>query len=129
MGLVRTGTGRGGASTDMPGHGCLACHGAELTRPWYLAQLAEAYWQEGQGQEGLTVLKEALTLVNTTEERWWEAELHRLQGELLLAMLSRAYCGGRSLLSARPRHRSLPAGKVPRTASGNEPESALAAAG
>jgi predicted ATPase len=59
--------------------------GAELTRPWYLAQLAEAYWQEGQGQEGLAVLKEALTLMHTTEERWWEAELHRLQGELLLA--------------------------------------------
>jgi predicted ATPase len=58
--------------------------GAELTRPWYLAQLAEAYGQEGQGQEGLTVLKEALTIVNTTEERWWETEIHRLQGELLL---------------------------------------------
>jgi predicted ATPase len=58
--------------------------GAELTRPWYLAQLAEAYWQEGQGQEGLTVLKEALTIVNTTEERWWETEIQRLQGELLL---------------------------------------------
>jgi len=58
--------------------------GAELTRPWYLAQLAEAYWQAGQVQEGLNVLKEALTLVHTTEERWWEAELHRLQGELLL---------------------------------------------
>jgi len=59
--------------------------GAELTRPWYLAQLAEAYWQAGQIQAGLHVLKEALTIVNTTEERWWEAELHRLQGELLLA--------------------------------------------
>src|SRR5262249_51157295 len=59
--------------------------GAELTRPWYLAQLAEAYWQAGQVQEGLQALKEALTLVHTTEERWWEAELYRLQGELLLA--------------------------------------------
>jgi class 3 adenylate cyclase/predicted ATPase len=59
--------------------------GAELTRPWYLAQLAEAYGQAGQGQAGLAVLHEALPLVHTTEERWWEAELHRLQGELLLA--------------------------------------------
>jgi predicted ATPase len=32
------------------------------------------------------VLAEALTLVDTTEERWWEAELHRLEGELLLAL-------------------------------------------
>jgi predicted ATPase len=59
--------------------------GAELTRPWYLAQLAEAHWQAGQVQAGLRILKEALTLVHTTEERWWAAELYRLQGELLLA--------------------------------------------
>ena len=31
----------------------------------------------------MTVLAEALTLVAATEERWWEAELYRLQGELL----------------------------------------------
>jgi tetratricopeptide (TPR) repeat protein len=33
---------------------------------------------------GLTVLSEALTLVATMEARWWEAELSRLRGELLL---------------------------------------------
>jgi predicted ATPase len=27
-----------------------------------------------------------LTLVGATEERWWEAELHRLKGELLLQL-------------------------------------------
>jgi predicted ATPase len=32
----------------------------------------------------LTTLREALTLVETTGERYYEAELHRLQGELLL---------------------------------------------
>jgi predicted ATPase len=32
----------------------------------------------------LTVLAEALILVAETEERWWEAELYRLQGSLLL---------------------------------------------
>jgi predicted ATPase/class 3 adenylate cyclase len=58
--------------------------GAELTRPWYLAQLAEACWQDGQGREGLQALTEAFTLVHTTEERWWEAEMHRLRGALLL---------------------------------------------
>ena len=45
--------------------------------------LAEAYGQAGQPEAGLTVLAEALTLVAATEERWWEAELYRLQGELL----------------------------------------------
>jgi predicted ATPase/class 3 adenylate cyclase len=87
--------------------------GAELTRPWYLAQLAEAYWQEGQGQEGLAVLKKALTLVHTTEERWWEAELHRLQGELLLACsaehtVEAAVCYQRALdVARRQQARSL----------------------
>jgi len=47
--------------------------------------LAEAYGSTGQVEAGKCVLAEALTLVDTTEERWWEAELHRLKGELLLA--------------------------------------------
>jgi predicted ATPase len=33
---------------------------------------------------GLQVLAEASTLVATTAERWWEAELYRLQGTLVL---------------------------------------------
>jgi predicted ATPase len=58
--------------------------GLKLYRPYFLALLAEAYGQAGQPEAGLTVLAEALTLVAATEERWWEAELYRLQGVLLL---------------------------------------------
>jgi predicted ATPase len=50
-----------------------------------VAQLAEASAQVGQIEAGLAVLAEALGLVNTNGERFWEAELHRLKGELLLA--------------------------------------------
>jgi len=50
--------------------------------------LAEAYGQAGQPEVGLRVLAEALTLVATTEGQCWEAELHRLQGELLLHLPS-----------------------------------------
>jgi predicted ATPase len=46
--------------------------------------LAEAYGQAGQPEAGLAVLTDACTLVAATEERWWEAELSRLQGALLL---------------------------------------------
>ena len=46
--------------------------------------LAEAYGTMGQPAEGLTVLAEALTLVDKTGERWYESELHRLKGALLL---------------------------------------------
>jgi predicted ATPase len=38
----------------------------------------------GQSAQGLTVLAEAMTRAETTGDRWYEAELYRLQGELLL---------------------------------------------
>jgi predicted ATPase len=59
--------------------------GAEVLRPYGLALLAEASAKVGQVEEGLTLLAEALALTNDKGERRWEAELHRLQGELLLA--------------------------------------------
>ena len=52
--------------------------------PYYLALLAEAYGKAGQAEEGLLVLTEALALVNKTGERYYEAELYRLKGELTL---------------------------------------------
>jgi predicted ATPase len=58
--------------------------GTGLGRPWLLAPLAEAYGKVGQAEEGLTVLAEALDFANKKGERWYEAELHRLKGELLL---------------------------------------------
>jgi predicted ATPase len=57
----------------------------DLDRPRYLAHLAEAYGQVGQIEEGLTTLAEALATAHNTGDRYWEAELHRLKGELLLA--------------------------------------------
>jgi predicted ATPase len=62
--------------------------GAETARPYYLALLAETYGIIGQPEAGLTALTEALTHVDTTGERWYEAELHRLKGELLLQQSS-----------------------------------------
>jgi predicted ATPase len=55
-----------------------------LHRPYFLSLLAEAHGKVGKPEEGLTVIDEALAIVNNTEERNWEAELHRLKGELLL---------------------------------------------
>jgi predicted ATPase len=61
--------------------------GPESLRSYWLAALAEAYGRAGQPQAGLQVLAEAMTLMATTEIRWWEAEVYRLQGELLLQLL------------------------------------------
>jgi predicted ATPase len=58
--------------------------GSEVTRPYWLALLAEAYGKIGQRAEGLTLLAEALAAAHRTGERWCEAELYRLKGELTL---------------------------------------------
>jgi class 3 adenylate cyclase/predicted ATPase len=58
--------------------------GTETLQPYYLALLAEAYGTLGEPEAGLTALAEALTLAETTGERWYEPELYRLKGALLL---------------------------------------------
>jgi predicted ATPase/DNA-binding winged helix-turn-helix (wHTH) protein/class 3 adenylate cyclase len=58
--------------------------GAEQLRPYFLALLADAYMAIGSPAAGLMAITEALTLVDNTGERWYEPELHRLKGELLL---------------------------------------------
>jgi predicted ATPase len=58
--------------------------GAEFQRPHFLALLAEVSGLLRQPEGGLAALKEALTLMEKTGERYYEAELHRQRGELLL---------------------------------------------
>jgi predicted ATPase len=62
---------------------------AKRALPYYRALLAEGYGAVGQTDEGLRVLAEAFAAVATTAERRWEAELYRLQGELLLRAAGR----------------------------------------
>jgi predicted ATPase len=58
--------------------------GAEVDRPYFLALLAEAYGTADQTGEALSMLAEALALVHRSGDRYWETELHRLKGEMLL---------------------------------------------
>jgi predicted ATPase len=83
--------------------------GHRVFYPWNLALLAEAYGQAGQCTTALTVVAEALTIVDTTEERMWEAELHRLKGEICLAQAAEnhavaAACWQRAFVVARRQH-------------------------
>ena len=55
-----------------------------LKRAERLALLVEAYETLGEPAAGLTVLAEALTQADITGERWYEPELYRLKGALLL---------------------------------------------
>ncbi|MBI4641493.1 MAG: hypothetical protein HY731_12410 [Candidatus Tectomicrobia bacterium] len=57
--------------------------GVQRLRPAQLALLAEACEKARHIEEGLSVLTEALAAVHRSGERWWEAELYRLKGELL----------------------------------------------
>jgi predicted ATPase len=59
--------------------------GQELPLSQHLALLAEAYSQGGQVEAGLCALAEALVHSEKTGEHYYEAELHRLKGECLLA--------------------------------------------
>ena len=61
---------------------------AAIAGSYFLALLAEAYGMQGEPEAGLTVLTEALTRAETIGERWYESELYRLKGELLLQQSS-----------------------------------------
>lgn len=58
--------------------------GAHIRIPYRQARLAELYGKAGQSAQGLTQLQGAFAVVEATEERWWEAEMYRIKGELLL---------------------------------------------
>jgi predicted ATPase len=82
--LAGQGQGEEGVAQIQQGVGALRATGAALWYPNFLAMLAEAYGKEGRAEEALDVLDEALSIVGKTEERYYEAELHRLKGELFL---------------------------------------------
>jgi predicted ATPase len=82
--LTAQGRGAEGIAQMLQGLAAYQATRSKLNRPYFLALLAEAYGKVGQPEEGLTMLVEALALVDSTGERYWEAELHRREGELLL---------------------------------------------
>jgi len=58
--------------------------GAELLRPYFLCLLAETYKEMGRLDGGMNALTEALAAADEHEIRYYEAEMYRLKGELLL---------------------------------------------
>ena len=82
--LAARGHGEEGITQLQQGLASSRARGAARERPYPLALLAEASAQVGQPAEGLEALAEALATLATSTGRWWEAELHRLRGALLL---------------------------------------------
>jgi class 3 adenylate cyclase/predicted ATPase len=60
--------------------------GSSVMAPFVLTMLAEVYGMAAQPEEGLNRLAEAAKRVETTQERWAEAEMHRMRGTLLHSM-------------------------------------------
>ncbi|MEE9146540.1 MAG: AAA family ATPase [Candidatus Tectomicrobia bacterium] len=73
-----------GLALIQQGRLALKATGVGLFQSYFLALQAEVVAQMGQMDVGLQVLTEALAVVEVTTERFYEAELYRLQGELLL---------------------------------------------
>ncbi|HSF32483.1 MAG TPA: winged helix-turn-helix domain-containing protein [Candidatus Tectomicrobia bacterium] len=110
-GLARLGRVEEGIAQMRQALAALRATGTELSQPYHLALLAEAYGRGGQIEAGLWVLEEALVAAEQHAEHLYEAELQRLKGELLL-------------------NKSVAAGFIPApTAIHNGPASSVGAAG
>jgi len=65
--------------------GALDTTGTYLVRPHFMALLAEVLSKANETKAAMTLLDEAIALVDSKGERYYEAELYRLKGELLLS--------------------------------------------
>ena len=66
------------------GLAALRSMGATLHLPWYLLSLTRAYGELGLFDSAWRCTGEAMTTVETTKERWLEAEVYRTGGEIAL---------------------------------------------
>ena len=84
--LVEQGQCEEGIAQLLEGLAAYRALGAELECSHWLALLAEAYRDAGRPAEGLRLITEALDHVAQTGVVYYEAELHRLEGELRLRL-------------------------------------------
>jgi predicted ATPase len=82
--LVQEGSDEEGGAQMRQGLDGLRATGAGLWQPTFLSLIAEADGRIGQAERGLRLLGEGMAMVERNDERFYEAELHRLKGELLL---------------------------------------------
>ena len=58
--------------------------GSTVFEPFYLTYLASAHAELGQFDDAWRCISEAMTAVETTKEKWCEAEVNRMAGEITL---------------------------------------------
>ena len=79
QGCVFALTGKASDAIDMISAGIAACaiNGSNTVVPLYLSYLARAYADLGQFDEAWRCIGEAMSMIETTKERWFEAEVNR----------------------------------------------------
>ncbi len=82
--LAMQGQGEEGMAQVRQGITAWRATGAAVVVPYLCTVLSDVCDHLGHTADGLQALAEAHTLVEQYEERWWEAEVHRLRGVLLL---------------------------------------------
>src|SRR5262249_977460 len=82
--LAMQGQGEEGIAQIRRGIAAWRASGAAFHIPYLYTLLAEVCDHLGHTADGLQALVEAHTLMEQQEERWWEAEIYRLRGVLLL---------------------------------------------
>ena len=79
-----TGSVLNGVSTLSSGIAAWRSTGANIWTPFFVSQLARAYAKLGDFREASRCIKEAIHAVKTTKEKWCEADISRIAGEIAL---------------------------------------------
>ena len=65
----------------------LQATGAATFVPWHQTYLARAYMAAGQFPDAWRCIREGMKAMENRKDKWFEAEVHRVAGELALASL------------------------------------------
>ena len=127
--LAMQGQGEEGMAQVRQGIAAWRATGAALLVPYLCTMLADVSAHLGHTEDGLQALAEAHTLVEQQEERWWEAEICRLRGVLLLRQPGTPQAEAEAWLQRALDVARRQEAKVAGAAGRHEPQSPLAAAG
>src|SRR5262249_5226925 len=95
--------------------------------PFFLAHLSKAHAELGQFDDAWRCIGEAMTAVETTKERWYEAEINRIKGRAEVA--AARFVASGSIFRARAHRCACAAGEVLGVACCDEHGATLARSG
>jgi predicted ATPase len=82
--MAETGRAFDGAQLITSGMTALRSTGTTVETPWYLSHLANIYAKLDRFDDAQRCMSEAMMAIETTKERWFEAEANRIAGQIVL---------------------------------------------